>query len=157
MRKTSTLAKALFAGASACAGAAISAGALSLAAAKPAPPISYFDSARVTAAFAKGMPLIEEGNYKVHASRREAPGQAEVHEADTDIIYMLEGSATLVTGGTVVEGKSTAAEEIRGASIQGGETRTLSRGDVLIVPRGTPHWFKAVQGPVLYYVVKVRG
>jgi mannose-6-phosphate isomerase-like protein (cupin superfamily) len=120
-------------------------------------PVTYFQAQKVSDAFAKGMPLIEEGNYKVHASRREAPGQAEVHEADTDIIYMLEGSATLVTGGSVVDGKTTAPEEIRGGSIQGGEARTLAKGDVMIVPLGTPHWFKAVQGPVLYYVVKVRG
>lgn len=120
------------------------------------PAVSYFDAARVSAAFAKGAPLIEESNYKVHASRRDAAGQAEIHEADTDIVYMLEGSATFVTGGRVVDGKSTAPEEVRGASIQGGETRTLVKGDVIIVPRGTPHWFKDVKGPVTYYVVKVR-
>jgi len=121
----------------------------------PTAAVTYLKSDAVAAAFAKGAPLLEVEAYKVHASRREAPGMAEIHLADTDIVYMLEGSATLVTGGTVVDGKTTAAGEIRGASIQGGENRRLVKGDVMIVPNGVPHWFKEVEGPVLYYVVKV--
>jgi glc operon protein GlcG len=118
-------------------------------------PTSHFPGRDVDAAFAKGAPLLENGAYKIHASRREAPGQAEIHTRDTDIIYVLEGSATLVTGGELVDGKTVAQDEIRGASIAGGESREIARGDVLVVPQGTPHWFKAVQPPVLYYVVKV--
>jgi glc operon protein GlcG len=118
-------------------------------------PVTYFDRGKVSAAFAKGMPLIEISNYKVHASRRTEPGMAEVHVEDTDIIYVLEGSATLVTGGTVVDGKTTAQDEIRGTEISGGQAQKITKGDVIIVPAGTPHWFKDVQGPVLYYVVKV--
>lgn len=117
--------------------------------------VTYVEKDKVSAAFAKGAPLIEVGAYKVHASRREQAGQAEVHERDTDIIYVLEGSATLVTGGAVVKGMTTAPDEIRGSAIEGGEARRLVKGDVLIVPEGTPHWFKEVQGPFLYYVVKV--
>ncbi|MGH7792021.1 MAG: heme-binding protein, partial [Thermodesulfobacteriota bacterium] len=117
--------------------------------------ITYFDKDKVAAAFAKGIPLIEVNNYKVHASRREAPGMAEVHNLDTDIIYVLEGSATLVTGGTVVDGKTTAPNEVRGKEISGGQINKLTKGDVMIVPAGTPHWFKEVNAPLLYYVVKV--
>ncbi len=122
------------------------------------PPVSYFDAAQVRAAFDKGAVLFDgKGtNYMVHASRREQPGQGEVHTLDTDVIYVLDGSATFVTGGALVEPKETAPNEIRGSAIQGGDTRTISKGDVIIVPQGTPHWFKAVSGPVLYYVVKVR-
>ncbi|MGH7525810.1 MAG: cupin domain-containing protein [Gemmatimonadales bacterium] len=110
----------------------------------------------VKAAFAKGKPLIEVGDYKIHASRREGPGQAEIHSRDTDIAYVLQGSATLVTGGTAVDLKETAPEELRGSAIQGGETRQLVVGDVVVIPNGTPHWFKEVKAPFLYYVVKVR-
>ena len=110
----------------------------------------------VQAAFAKGMPLIEVGDYKIHASRREGPGMAEIHTRDTDIAYVIHGSATLVTGGTAVGVKETAAEELRGTAIQGGETRQLDVGDVVVIPNGVPHWFKEVQAPFLYYVVKVR-
>jgi len=117
--------------------------------------VAYFASDKVAGAFAKGAPLLEAQAYKIHASRRDAPGQAEVHEWDTDIIYVLDGSATLVTGGAVVDGKMVAAQEIRGASIRGGENQRLVKGDVMVVPNGTPHWFKEVDGPFLYYVVKV--
>ena len=120
--------------------------------------VSYFPAEQVSAAFARGAVLFDGGsrNYMVHASRREAAGQAEVHVRDTDIIYVLDGATTFVTGGRVVDGKTTAPDEIRGASVEGGETRRLAKGDVIIVPNGTPHWFKEVDGPVLYYVVKVR-
>jgi glc operon protein GlcG len=121
-------------------------------------PVEFFPGKDVAAAFAKGSVLLDGTgrNYMVHASRREKAGQAEVHELDTDVIYVLSGSATFVTGGTVVDGKVVEPLEIRGASIEGGETRTITRGDVITVPNGTPHWFKDVKGPLTYYVVKVR-
>jgi glc operon protein GlcG len=120
-------------------------------------PVSYFEKQQVTDAFARGAVLFKDSDkYMVHASRREKPGVAEVHTKDADIIYVLEGEATFVTGGTVVEPKTIAPDEIRGAEIKGGETRVIAKGDVIIVPAGTPHWFREVKGPVLYYVVKAR-
>ena len=107
--------------------------------------------------FVKGRPLIETGAYKVHASRRDGPGTAEVHGRDTDIFYVLEGTATLVTGGRTVDGKTTAPDEIRAPRLEGGTTRTLAKGDIVIVPNGVPHWFRDVQAPFLYYTVKVTG
>ncbi len=134
------------------------AGAASLTDQKPLP-VSFFDSKTVSDAFAKGS-VLEDGsngeNYMVHASRREKSGMSEVHTLDTDIIYVLEGTATFVTGGRSIDPKMTAANEFRGTSIEGGETRQLKKGDVVIVPNGTPHWFKQVDGAFLYYVVKVR-
>jgi uncharacterized protein GlcG (DUF336 family)/mannose-6-phosphate isomerase-like protein (cupin superfamily) len=135
------------------------AAALSSAVSAAPPPVSYWKSADVAAAFAKGSVLFggEDGrNYMVHASHRDRPGMAEVHELDADIIYVLEGSATFVTGGSVQGGKATAPSEIRGSAILGGEARRIEKGDVLIVPNGTPHWFKDVSGSLDYYVVKVR-
>ncbi|HET7291737.1 MAG TPA: cupin domain-containing protein [Vicinamibacteria bacterium] len=126
------------------------------AAAAPAPSVTYIPADRVKAAFEQGVPLLEAANYKIHASRRDGPGQVEVHEKDTDVIHVLTGTATLVTGGTVVGAKATAVEEIRGTDVQGGETREIKAGDVIVVPNGTPHWFKAVPSPMTYYVVKVR-
>ncbi|MBX7174309.1 MAG: heme-binding protein [Pyrinomonadaceae bacterium] len=122
-------------------------------------PVTFFDSETVKAAFQKGA-VLEDGsngeNYMVHASRREKEGLVEVHELDTDIIYVLEGTATIVTGGKSLGEKQIAPNEFRGTSVDGGETRQLKKGDVLIVPKGTPHWFKQVDGAFLYYVVKVR-
>lgn len=124
-----------------------------------APTVRYWDQSQVRAAFAKGDVLFDgtgDRNYMVHASRRDSAGLAEVHAKDTDIIYVLDGRATLVTGGSVVGGKETAVDEVRGSRIDNGERRTLAKGDVIIVPNGTPHWFQDVRGPFTYYVVKVR-
>lgn len=119
--------------------------------------VTYLGRDEVKAAFAKGAPLVEVGDYKIHASRRESvAGLAEIHTRDTDILYVLEGSATLVTGGRAIGAKATGVEELRGSAIEGGETREIAPGDVVVVPNGTPHWFSQVRGPLLYYVVKVR-
>jgi glc operon protein GlcG len=121
-------------------------------------PVSYFSKQQTEASFEKGSALFDGGvrNYTVITSRRDGPGLVEVHTKDTDILYVLKGSATLVTGGTMVDGKPIAADEIRGKEITGGETRELRPGDAMIIPNGVPHWFKNVQGPLLYFVVKVR-
>lgn len=127
-------------------------------------PVTYIGSKKVSEGFAKGSVLVGEDermmhasrNYMVHASHREAAGVVEVHELDTDIIYVLKGSATLVTGGTAVDVNTIAPHEIRGASIKDGETRRIAPGDVIIIPNGVPHWFKDIPGPLDYYVVKVR-
>jgi mannose-6-phosphate isomerase-like protein (cupin superfamily) len=118
--------------------------------------VRLIPAARVQAAFARGMPMLEVGDYKIHASRREGPGMVEIHTRDTDIAYVLQGSATLVTGGTAVGVKETGPEELRGTAIEGGETRALAVGDVVVIPNDVPHWFKDVRAPLLYYVVKVR-
>jgi mannose-6-phosphate isomerase-like protein (cupin superfamily) len=136
--------------------AAMAIGSLALVKASSSSAITYIPAEQVRMAFAKGAVLLNNGTYQVHASRRDGAGQVEVHVKDTDIIYVLEGTTTFVTGGTMVGGKPTDPDEIRGIDVTGGETRTLSKGDVIVVPSGTPHWFKTVSGPVLYYVVKVR-
>jgi uncharacterized protein GlcG (DUF336 family)/quercetin dioxygenase-like cupin family protein len=125
----------------------------------PPVPVTYFEKSKVDAAFAKGAILLDGSdgrNYMVHASRREKPGQAEIHTKDTDVIYVLDGSATFLTGGDAVDAKETAANELRGSSIRNGETRQIAKGDVIVVPNGVPHQFLKVTDPFLYYVVKVR-
>jgi len=120
-------------------------------------PVSYFEKEKVAAAFVKGAVLFDASDkYMVHASHRDTAGMVEIHEKDADIIYVLEGAATFVTGGEIVGGKIIAPGEIRGTEVKGGETRTISKGDVIVVPAGTPHWFKEVFGPLNYYVVKAR-
>lgn len=122
-------------------------------------PVKFIDAKLVSDGFSKGA-VLEDGsngeNYMVHASRREKAGMSEVHELDTDIIYVLDGTAKFVTGGKSVDSKMVAANEFRGSMIDGGDSRELKKGDVVIVPKGTPHWFKQVDGAFLYYVVKVR-
>src|SRR6266853_834086 len=121
------------------------------------PPVSYFPKDQVKAAFAKGSVLFDHSDkYMVHASRREQSEMSEIHTKDADIVYVLDGTATLITGGMAVNSKPIAADEFRGERIDGGETRQLSKGDVIIIPASVPHWFKEVTNPFLYYVVKAR-
>jgi glc operon protein GlcG len=120
------------------------------------PPVTYLPGKQVSQAFVKGAPLVRNVNYKVDASHRDEPGVVEIHVRDTDIIYMLEGTATLVTGGTTIGAKTIEPEEIRAHESRGGDSRVITKGDVVVVPNGTPHWFKEVKGPITYYVVKVR-
>jgi len=121
---------------------------------QPAQAATFIDSKNVSAAFAKGMPLLETAGYKVHASRRVEPGQAEIHTLDTDVIYVVEGSATLVTGGKVPDAKPIAPNELRGSKIAGGQEHHIGKGDVVIIPNGLPHQFSAVTGELHYFVCK---
>jgi mannose-6-phosphate isomerase-like protein (cupin superfamily) len=109
----------------------------------------------------KMSPLIEKGgnvarlpDASVAINRRTGRGQSEVHDKETDTFYILEGDATFVTGGKVLGGRTTAAGQIRGTGIDGGETMQLHKGDVVVVPAGTPHWFKDVPSRIVYYTVK---
>jgi mannose-6-phosphate isomerase-like protein (cupin superfamily) len=118
--------------------------------------VEIIPAAKVQGLFAaKGGTITKTDSYKVMASRRDADGQPEVHARDTDIFYILEGSATLVTGGKVVNGKETAPDESSGESIDGGTPQEVTKGDVVTIERGVPHVFKNVKAPLLYYTVKV--
>jgi len=121
-------------------------------------PVLFFDAKQVSTSFSTGAALLDgsDRNYMVHTSRRDKPGLAEIHTLDTDIIYVMEGTATIVTGGTAVDAKEITPNEIRGSRIDGGVTRQLSKGQVIIVPNNTAHWFKEVNGEFLYYTIKVR-
>lgn len=117
--------------------------------------IIHLDHQMVDAAFAKGNPLLATNNFKVLAGRRTGPGEVEIHERDTDIFYIVEGSATFVTGGEVIDQRSSGPGEMRAKALVGGEEHQLNKGDVIVIPNGIPHWFKEVNGKFLYYVVKV--
>jgi mannose-6-phosphate isomerase-like protein (cupin superfamily) len=126
-------------------------------AAPSAPPSAprHFPAADVAASFARSGPLFETTAYQIHTSRRDAPGMVEVHARETDIMYILDGTATIVTGGTVVGGKTVSPGETRGENLRGGNAQTLTKGDVFVVPNGVPHWFRDVPSSIQYYVVKV--
>jgi uncharacterized protein GlcG (DUF336 family)/mannose-6-phosphate isomerase-like protein (cupin superfamily) len=120
------------------------------------PAVVVAPTAEVRASFARGAVLLDQHDYQVHTSRRDGPGKAEIHQLDTDIFYVLEGTATLVTGGKVPDAAPIGPNELRGSRIEGGESKTIAQGDVVVVPHGTPHWFREVKGPMLYFAVKVQ-
>lgn len=117
--------------------------------------VAFFGHDKVATALAKGGSLLTRSTYSVSGSHRDKAGQVEVHDKETDVIYMVDGTATFVTGGTMIGGKDTRPGQHLGTEIQGGETHHLSKGDVVVVPAGTPHWFKVVPTQVSYFVVKV--
>ena len=125
-------------------------------AADPAPSeVVHLDHEKVDATWVKGAKLLQTDEFKIMTSHREGPGKVEIHAHDTDIFHIIDGTAEFVTGGTVVDLKVGANGESGGKEITGGETHHLAKGDVIVIPRGVPHWFKEVKGPFLYYVVKV--
>ena len=133
------------------------AGAAAFANGAPQPKVHHIAAAEVQKAFASGDngdTLVTEDEFRVNASRRDGAGQAEVHARDTDVFYVLQGHATVVTGGEVVEPHEAMPGEVRGSALRGGETLRIAAGDVLTIPHGTPHWFKSVETPFRYYVIK---
>lgn len=117
--------------------------------------VTYIPATITTPAFESGGELCAGPGYLVSVARRTAGGEVEIHDFETDTFHVLEGSATLVIGGTVTGLRTTAPGQHRGTSIEGGETYTLHQNDVIVIPAGIPHWFKDVAGVVRYYVVKV--
>jgi quercetin dioxygenase-like cupin family protein len=122
--------------------------------------VLFFDKDQVVKSFAASATLYDGNvvgrNYNVRTLKRDKPGEVEIHAQDTDIVYVLEGSATFAIGGTVVGGRNIGPGEIRGSSMQGGTSRTVSKGDVFIVPANVTHWFKEIQQPISYLTIKVR-
>jgi uncharacterized RmlC-like cupin family protein len=94
------------------------------------------------------------GNHLLLKTRREGSnGQAELHEKQADLIVVQSGQATIIIGGKIVNGKTTATNEIRGTSIEGGARQALNAGDIVHVPAKTPHQVLLDPGQTLDYVV----
>lgn len=126
-------------------------------AAQPAPGSQaiFVDHDKVAAALAKGGGLVTASDVLVSGSHRDKPGEAEVHDHEMDVLYIVDGTATFVYGGKIVGGKNTRPGQWLGTDITGGTTQKLAKGDVIVIPAGMPHWFKEVPGPISYDVVKV--
>ena len=120
-----------------------------------APEVTYVSHDKVTAALAKSAPLVTASDLLVSGSHRNGAGQVELHDKETDVLYVTDGEATFVTGGRMIGGKVNKPGQHLGTGIEGGETHHLTKGDVIVIPAGTPHWFKQVPQSVSYFVVKV--
>jgi mannose-6-phosphate isomerase-like protein (cupin superfamily) len=129
-------------------------GAALLLTAADTPTVTYMDHDKMAEALAKGTSVARTADYSVSGAHRGGPGQVEVHDKETDVIYITDGEATFVTGGKMIGGKMTKEGQWLGTNIEGGETHHVTKGDVFVIPAGTPHWFKEVKS-VNYFVVKV--
>jgi quercetin dioxygenase-like cupin family protein len=117
---------------------------------------------KVEPTFKKAGPLADGPNLKVSGGYRTGPyapadyrPDVEVHMTEADLFYVIDGDATLITGGTVIGGRPTAPGQIRGSKVEGGESHHLTKGDVMWVPAGVPHWFPEIPTPLSYLLVKV--
>lgn len=96
------------------------------------------------------------GDHVLSISHREKSGRAEVHLKKADVMIIQSGTATLISGGTVVDPVTTAPNELQGSSITGGVSRTVQPGDVIEVPMGLPHQFLLAPGTqITYLLVKI--
>ena len=85
------------------------------------------------------------------------PGGANLHPVNTtEIYYMLEGSAVLVTGGSMTDPTPAPAPStsIRGSGIEGGVSRRIKPGDIVIIPGHTPHWFSSLDSDISYLIYR---
>jgi len=118
--------------------------------------VHYIDHDKVAATMVKGGAIVSDPGLTILANRR-GGGAVEYHEHTNHIFIMVEGEATIVTGGTMVDAKRTNAEQMTATSIEGGETHHLSKGDVITIPAKTPHWWKDVPTKtVAYYAVNIE-
>ncbi|HWE50923.1 MAG TPA: hypothetical protein VG273_14105 [Bryobacteraceae bacterium] len=101
-------------------------------------------------------PLGGWGNHSMSLVHREGSGEAELHQTQSDILFIRGGEAAIIVGGTIPGGRQTTAHEIRGPRIEGGEKQLLHTGDVLHISPKTPHQMILEPGQKLdYYAVKV--
>jgi len=118
----------------------------------------YMSAADVAAAVAKlpknplaSVPVFKIGPFNVNVEHRlGAPAAAQaasVHDKDAELFFMMDGTATLVTGGKLVEGTKD-GDNWRGKSIEGGKSQKMSKGDFMMVPAGVPHWFTDINGQI---------
>lgn len=129
---------------------------------QPAPPTkTYSSAAAVVALIAKakaehkdGQPIVVESilrlaPYGANLEYRTSVGPAAVHEKEAELFYVIDGSATLITGGKLVNEKRTNAENLTGTAIETGKSQAVAKGDFVIVPENTPHWFSAINGTIV--------
>ena len=93
--------------------------------------------------------MIQLAPYNVSLEYRAAVANAAVHETEAELFYVIDGSATLVTGGKLTNENRTNAANLSGSGIEGGVSRRVAKGDFIMVPEGTPHWFSAIDGTVV--------
>jgi len=92
--------------------------------------------------------MIQLAPYNVSLEYRAQVANAAVHETEAELFYVIDGSATLVTGGTLTDSTRNGAN-LTGKGIQGGTSRKVAKGDFVMVPEGQPHWFSAIDGTVV--------
>jgi mannose-6-phosphate isomerase-like protein (cupin superfamily) len=145
-----------------CLAVTLAAGAVVIAQQPAAPTVTYRSAADVAALIAsakakngtKAQALISQNilslaPYKANLEYRAAVAAASVHLKEAELFYVVDGSATLITGGKLVNQTQTNADNLSGTAIEGGNSQALAKGDFVIVPEGTPHWFSEIKSTLV--------
>ena len=93
-------------------------------------------------------------HYRINLVQRTTPQGAIAHPEGTEVHHIVDGGGTLVTGGTIVRPTGGSGRGSAGATIDGGVSRHVARGDVILIPAGTPHWYKDLDGTITYLEVR---
>ena len=129
----------------------------------PAAPKLFASSADVTALVERAkrerkpdqanfiQPIVQLAPYNANLEYRVAglPAAATAHEREGEMFYVVDGAGTVVTGGTLREEKRMNAENRSGSAIDGGTPRRITKGDWVMVPPNTPHWFSQIEGTLV--------
>ena len=130
-------------------------------------PHTYTSASDVTALIAKAKSERKEGQanvsetilmlapYSANLEYRASIGPAAIHEHDAEVMYVIDGSATMVTGGKLVDEKRTNPANLSGTGIEGGTSQHVSKGDFMVVPENTAHWFSAIDGTLVLMTLHV--
>src|SRR5260370_21346310 len=114
--------------------------------------VVHVDAGKVAAALAKGGSLVTRPDLLVSGSHREKGGQVEVHDKETDVLYIVDGEATFVYGGQMVGGKVTQPGQWLGSDITGGQTHHIAQGGLFVLPAGGPPLFKGGSHVVHFFL-----
>jgi mannose-6-phosphate isomerase-like protein (cupin superfamily) len=100
-------------------------------------------------------PILQLAPYNANLEYRASVGNAAVHEREAEVFYVIDGNATMVTGGKLVKETRTNATNLTGSGIEGGDSRKVAKGDFIIVPENTPHWFSSIDGVLVLMTLHV--
>jgi mannose-6-phosphate isomerase-like protein (cupin superfamily) len=125
-------------------------------------PATYLSEAELTSALKTAAqtapdmhtaPVKNADHYRINVVRRTKAQGAIAHPDGTEVHHIIDGAATFVTGGAIVRATNAGA---RGgnATIEGGQSRRVAKGDVILIPAGTPHWYKDLEGSITYLEVR---
>jgi mannose-6-phosphate isomerase-like protein (cupin superfamily) len=110
---------------------------------------AVLQKATTSAGGTSASPVTSNDQYRVSLVHRDNAAGALAHPGNTELLYITEGAGTIVTGGTIVP-----AAAGKPSSIANGVAQRFTKGDVIIVPVGSPHWFSVVDAPVTYLEVR---